>query len=146
MLRQMLICWQICLRILFFFFLNCRSCVIQMCRPWRSWVWVYWVVWKRWWRNNGAGGKLQRLTSSCSETLHFRSGFVPRTWSTSTTCKNLRIIASQEIPPMHPFSQGLDLFSWQSIWPRGRGMSTWGHSVNHGPSELLLKHFTGYLL
>lgn len=62
-----------------------------MCRHWRSWVWVCWVGWKRWWRNSSAGGKLQRLTFSCSETSPFRSGFAPRTWSTSIIRKHWKV-------------------------------------------------------
>lgn len=70
----------------------CCSCVIQMYRHWRNWVWVYWVAWKRWWRNRSAGGKLQRPTSSCSETLPSRSGFAPNTWSTITLRKQWKVL------------------------------------------------------
>lgn len=59
-----------------------------MYRRWRNWVWACWAVLKRWWRNSGAGGRLQRLTSSCCETSPFRSGSVLRTWSTSTIRKS----------------------------------------------------------
>lgn len=59
-----------------------------MYRRWRNWVWACWAVLKRWWRNSGAGGRLQRLTSSCCETSPSKSGSVLRTWSTSTIRKS----------------------------------------------------------
>lgn len=84
------------------FFFMWRSCVIQMYRHWKNWVWAYWVVWKRWQRNSSTGRKLRRPTSNCSETLPCRSGFTLRTWSTSTIRKQWKVL-TRTLTPIRQF-------------------------------------------